>query len=107
MKVLRPRDMRFFGYRAWARDKIRFRLVRDAAGQLKAAFDACQRCYIFRKGYVRSGGDPACRYGGNHYRLEAVESGLTSCVPVKLPIQAVGQTVNIKPADLERARGLF
>jgi len=36
-----------------------------------------------------------------------MESGLALCVPVKLPFQMTGHTVNIKPADLERERGLF
>jgi hypothetical protein len=36
-----------------------------------------------------------------------MEAGLASCVPVKLPFKIAGHIVNIKPADLESARGLF
>lgn len=54
-----------------------------------------------------SDGNLLCRYCGNRYRLETKESGLASCVPVKLPIQIQGQTVIIKSTDLERDRGLF
>jgi uncharacterized membrane protein len=104
---LRPGNVRFFEYRDRAGDEIRFLLARDARGRIKAAFDACQRCYMYRKGYVSSRGDLVCRFCGNRYKLEAMESGLASCVPKKLPFQMTGHTVNIKPADLERGRGLF
>src|SRR5208282_1896756 len=104
---LRWGDVRFFTYRDRAGDQIRFLLARDSTGRIKGAIDACQRCYMYHKGYASSGGDLVCRYCGNRYKLEAVEAGLASCVPVKLPFQMTGHTVNIKPADLERERGLF
>ncbi len=100
-------DIRFFAYRDRAGDQIRFLLARDSTGRIKGAIDACQSCSRYRKGYVSSRGDLVCRYCGNRYKLEAMESGLASCVPVKLPFQMTGQTVTIKPADLERERGLF
>ncbi|MGC1969427.1 MAG: Fe-S-containing protein, partial [Candidatus Acidiferrales bacterium] len=62
---------------------------------------------MYRKGYLSSRGNLVCRYCGNRYKLEAMESGLASCVPVKLPMQVSGHTVKIKPEDLERERGLF
>jgi uncharacterized membrane protein len=104
---LRPGDVRFFTYRDRAGAQIRFLLARDATGRLKATLDACQRCYMYHKGYVSSRGGLLCRFCGNRYKLEAMESGLASCVPVKPPFQVTGHTVNIKPADLERERGLF
>jgi len=104
---LRPGYVRFFAYRDQAGDEVRFLLARDTTGRIKAAFDACERCYIYHKGYVSSGGDLLCRFCGNRYKLEAMESGLASCVPMKLPFQMTGQTVVIKPADLERKRGMF
>ena len=100
-------EIRFFKYRDRAGDQIRFLLARDSTGRIKGAIDACQRCSTYRKGYISSRGDLVCRYCGNRYKLEAMESGLAYCVPVKLPFQMTGQTVTIKPADLERERGLF
>lgn len=104
---LRQGDVRFFAYRDRAGDQIRFLLARDATGRTKAAFDACERCYVYHKGYASSRGALFCRFCGNKYKLEAMESGLASCVPVKLPFQIAGRIVNINPADLESARGLF
>ena len=104
---LRRDDVRFFKYRDRAGDQIRFLLARDSTGRTKGALDACQRCYMYRKGYVSSRGNLVCTYCGNRYKLEAMESGIASCVPVKLPFRMTGHTVTIKPADLERERELF
>ena len=90
-----------------AGDQIRFLLARDSTGRVKGALDACRRCSMYGKGYVSSRGYLVCRYCGNRYKSEAMESGLASCVPVQLPLQVTGHTVTIKPADLERQRGLF
>lgn len=106
-KDMRPGSVRFFRYRDRTGDEVRFLLARDSAGQIKAAFDACERCYMYHKGYEHAGNFLVCRFCGNRYRLEAMEAGLASCVPVKLPIEVVGQTVKIKSADLEREHGLF
>jgi uncharacterized membrane protein len=100
-------EIHFFSYRDRAGDQIRFLLARDSTGRIKGAIDACQRCSMYRKGYASSRGDLVCRYCGNRYKLEAFESGLAYCAPVKLPFQMTGQTATIKPADLERERGLF
>lgn len=104
---LRPGGVRFFAYRGRAGEQIRFLLARDSAGRIKAAFNACERCYIYRKGYLSSGGNLVCRFCGNRYHLESMEAGLASCVPVKLPVQLLGQNAQIKAADLERERVMF
>jgi uncharacterized membrane protein len=100
-------QVRFYSYRDRAGEELRFILGRDSGGNVHAAMDACQRCYTYHKGYVSSHGYLVCKLCGNRYKLEAMESGLASCIPVKLPIQVTGQSVNIKAADLERERGLF
>ncbi len=100
-------DARFFSYRDSAGDRIRFLLARDSTGQIKGAFDACRSCSRYGVGYTCSGGSLVCGYCGNRYKLEAMETGRASCVPVKLPMQVNGNTVTIRPADLQRERGLF
>jgi uncharacterized membrane protein len=104
---LQPGSVKFYSYRDPAGAELRFLLARDSGGRLHAAMDACRRCYIYHEGYASSDGKLVCRFCGNRYKLEGLESGLASCVPVKLPIWVAGHTVNIKPADLERERGLF
>ena len=100
-------QVRFYSYRDRAGEELRFILGRDSGGKVHAAMDACQRCYTYHKGYVSSHGYLVCKLCGNRYKLDAMESGLASCVPVKLPIQVTRQSVHIKSADLKHERGLF
>ena len=100
-------QVRFYSYRGRAGEELRFILGRDSNGEVHAAMDACERCNTYHKGYISSHGYLVCKWCGNRYKLQAMESGLASCVPVKLPIQVMGQRVKIKPADLEHNQALF
>ncbi len=104
---LKSGDVKFFSYRDPAGGRIRFLLARDSNGDIHGAFDACKRCYTYHKGYYASGHELICRFCGNRYKLEAMESGLGSCVPVKLPFKASGHAVQIKAAELEQGHDLF
>lgn len=104
---LKQGDVRFYAYQDHAGDRIRFLLARDSTGQIRGALDACRRCSMYGKGYVYSHGYLVCGYCGNRYKSESMESGIASCVPIQLPLQMTGHTINIKPAYLERERGLF
>lgn len=104
---LQPDAVKFYSYQDSAGKKLRFLLARDSDSRLHAAIDACRRCYMYHEGYESSSGQIICRFCGNRYRLEAMEAGLASCVPVKLPIRIAQHTVSIDSADLEGKRGLF
>jgi len=104
---LRPGDVRFFAYKDDAGKKLRFLLARDLNGKIVGAADACEHCYLYGKGYTNSHGELICRYCGNRYKLNALGSGVASCVPAKMPFRMRGQSAEINPADLERNRGLF
>jgi len=102
-----PGEVKFFSYQDHAGEKIRFLLARDSTNRIHAAVDACKRCYTYHKGYSSSDGRLICRFCGNQYKLEAMEAGLASCVPVSLPFQMVGEAVRIATAELEREHRLF
>jgi uncharacterized membrane protein len=104
---LRPGEAKFFAYKDDAGKKLRFLLARDPNGNIVGAEDACEHCFIYGKGYRCSHGELICRYCGNRYKLNALGSGVASCVPVKMPFRMRGQTAEINPAELERNRGLF
>jgi uncharacterized membrane protein len=104
---IRPGTARFYEYRDSAGGRIRFILASDEDGHIHAALDACERCYIHHQGYAAAHGYLTCRYCGNRYKLAAMTKGVASCVPMKLRIQIVGQTVRIKTAELERHRRFF
>lgn len=100
-------QVKFYSYRDRAGEELRFILGRDSRGEVHAAMDACQRCFTYHKGYIWSHGYLICKFCGNRYKLQAMESGLASCVPLKLPIRVTRRGVNIKTVDLEHERGLF
>jgi uncharacterized membrane protein len=102
-----PGEVKFYSYRDRAGAEIRFVLARDANGTVRAAMDACQRCYTYHQGYVSSDGYLVCKLCGNRYKLHVMTSGLASCVPVKLSLKMTGRTARISTAELERNRGLF
>ena len=100
-------QVEFYSYSDRAGEELRFILGRDSNGEVHAAMDACQRCYTYHKGYIWSHGYLVCKFCGNRYKLQTMESGLGSCVPARLPVRATGRSVTIKSADLERERRLF
>lgn len=104
---LRAGEVKFFSYRADAASEIRFLLARDSDGHLQGAFDACQRCYTYRRGFRSSGGYLICRVCGNRYKLDRLTTGIATCAPGTLRYQSTGQTVQIQTSDLQGARGLF
>jgi uncharacterized membrane protein len=100
-------EVRFFEYRDPAGRKIRFLLGRDSTGQMRGAFNACQQCYMYHQGFWGPLGEIVCRYCRNRYRLEALETGRASCVPVRLPFEMKGRIAAIRRTDLERNGDLF
>jgi uncharacterized membrane protein len=106
-ETLGREQVKFYSYRDRAGEELRFILGRDSNGEVHAAMDACQRCFMYHKGYIWSHGYLLCKFCGNRYKLQAMESGLASCVPVKLPIRVTRRGVNIKSVDLEHERRLF
>jgi uncharacterized membrane protein len=103
---LQKGGIRFFSYRDEVGKEIRFILGRDDTGQVHGAFDACQQCAQYHKGYSSSRGYLVCRFCGNRYRLNSTAQ-LGSCAPIKLPVQESGSAVSIDTARLKQHRGLF
>jgi uncharacterized membrane protein len=103
-----PRNTaKFFCYRTSAGQRLRFILARDDDGKVHAVFDACSQCYRFHKGYAVSHGYLICRLCGNRYKLDHLDRGIASCVPVRLNTADRGAQVEIKIADLVKGRTLF
>ena len=99
-------SIRFYSYRDDAGKDIRFILGRDQSGQVRGAFDACQRCAQYGKGYTASNGYLVCRFCGNRYRLNS-RTGIGSCAPIELPVHEAGNTITVDTTELKRQRNLF
>jgi uncharacterized membrane protein len=99
-------EIRFFSYRDDGGRKIRFILGRDRTGKVQGAFDACQRCSQYRKGYTSSRGYLVCRFCGNRYPLNST-AGVGSCAPIKLLVHDTGKTVSVDTRQLKEHGALF
>jgi uncharacterized membrane protein len=104
---LKPGTARFYCYRDPTGQKIRFVLARALDGSLHSAFDACQQCFRFHKGYTIAQGFLICRLCGNRYKLDQMQTGVASCRPVHLKTVRHGDTVKVEVAALEKERKLF
>ena len=98
---------RDYCYRGAEGRKLRFVLARDSHGKLHTLIDACQLCYQYHHGYEISGDELICRVCGNRYRLEHLERGIASCVPIGLAHEEKGNQVTVKVSDLTAANGFF
>jgi uncharacterized membrane protein len=99
-------EIRFFSYRDDGGRQIRFILGRDRAGNVQGAFDACQQCAQYRKGYTSSRGYLVCRFCGNRYPLNS-RAGVGSCAPIKLIVHDSGKTVSVDTRQLKEHGALF
>jgi uncharacterized membrane protein len=99
-------EIRFFSYRDDGGKQIRFILGRDRAGKVQGAFDACQQCSQYRKGYTSSRGHLVCRICGNRYPLDS-RAGVGSCAPIRLIVQDSGKTVTVDTRQLKEHEALF
>ena len=96
----------FFSYRDDGGKQIRFILGRDRVGKVAGAFDACQQCSQYRKGYTSSRGYLVCRICGNRYPLVS-RAGVGSCAPIGLTVQDSGKTVTVETRQLKEHAALF
>ena len=99
-------EIRFFSYRDDGGKQIRFILGRDRVGKVAGAFDACQQCSQYRKGYTSSRGYLVCRICGNRYPLVS-RAGVGSCAPIGLTVQDSGKTVTVETRQLKEHAALF
>jgi uncharacterized membrane protein len=97
----------FFCYRDHTGARIRFILARDEHDGVHLALDACEQCGRYHLGYKAGDDEILCRYCGNRYRLNEMEKGKASCIPVKLPYAQRGDNVEIKVLDIEKRQAQF
>jgi uncharacterized membrane protein len=102
-----PGQVRFFVYRGRSGSKVRLIIARDDRGNLGATLDACERCYMYHRGYEAAHGVITCRWCGTHYKVASMTQGLSGCVPIKVPFRTYGQSIRIQTAELERQSKLF
>jgi uncharacterized membrane protein len=75
---------RYFEYKPAPNQRIRFFVVKSTDGIIRAAFDACEKCYRAKKGYVQEGNDMVCINCGLKFRTDKVNVVTGGCNPSAL-----------------------
>ena len=87
--------------------KIRFFVVKSKDGSIKTAFDACDVCYRYGKGYRQEGDYMVCNNCGNRYPIAGLgteNKNPGGCWPGYLPNIIKEGNILIKKSDLENNR---
>lgn len=97
----------FFTYVADSGVTVDFFVYRDSSGALRAALDACRKCYRWRRGYTLDGGHVVCRKCGERFDIDTLHEGRGSCAPIPLSSTGDGDTLRIPVAELEAGTSYF
>ena len=86
---------------------VRFFLVKDGAGNLHAAFDACDVCFREGKGYEQDGPNMRCVNCGMKFNTARVGDVKGGCNPSPLAFTLEGASIAIAADTLMQGARLF
>lgn len=107
LRGIAPGAGRFFTYHSVAGKPVDHLVYRDSAGAPHAVLDACRTCYRWKKGYILGRGEVLCVKCDMRFKLDALEQGTGSCVPIRLNAAQRGETLVIPVAELEAGARYF
>ena len=81
---------------------IRFFVLKSSDGVIRSAFDACDVCYLAKKGYRQAGDLMICNNCGQQFPSERINIEKGGCNPSPLERQIEGESVIITRADIEK-----
>lgn len=105
-KTFEDRQVHFYRYVTTARREVRFFVAKLPDGRIRAAFDACERCYEQRRGFRHVGNEMVCNNCGRRFPL-TTELSEDHCNPVRLDRVIDGDQILLKTASLERGARYF
>lgn len=105
-KQFRDGRAHFYRYATAGGHEVRFFVV-HTNGVVRVAFDACERCYKYHRGYRQSGDVMVCNNCGLTLPLTRVGIAHGGCNPAALDSPTDGDQILIKAASLERGVAYF
>jgi len=87
--------------------EIRFFVIMDQGGVIRAAFDACDVCYAARKGYDQKGEYMICNNCGMHFHVTRINVVKGGCNPAPLKRDYDESTVRIRTTDILKGGHYF
>jgi uncharacterized membrane protein len=89
-----------FEYKHSPNQVVRFFVVKSTDGVIRAAFDACEKCFRAKKGYVQQADDMLCINCGLKFRTDKVNVVTGGCNPSALKRTIDGPNVVIAQQDV-------
>ena len=74
---------------------------------VESYIDACQNCYLFKKGFKVKDSYIICRHCTSEYAIDTLEAGLTSCHPMPLKGELKGGEYYISLKEIKKAAKYF
>ena len=88
--------------------EINFFAVKAPDGTYKVAFDACDSCFISKKGYEQQGDKMNCKNCNQKFAIKRLGPNATGgCNPGYLTHQQAGNNITIKASDLKDGARYF
>lgn len=87
--------------------EIRFFVIMDDTGVLRAAFDACDVCYPEKKGYDQNGEYMVCNNCGQHFHIKRINVVKGGCNPAPLQRDYDANSLRINVADVMAGTAYF
>jgi len=98
---------KFFSYPSSYGNDVRFFLRRGSDGVVRAAYDTCDVCYPYKKGYYQQGDSMVCRRCGKAFPSAEINVVRGGCNPAPLERTVEGGDLVIKASDLEAGVSYF
>lgn len=86
---------------------VRFFILRSNDGTIRAAFDACDVCYMSRRGYDQVGDYMRCNNCGLTFPEDKINVVVGGCNPSPLTREIVGDNLIIKVEDIVQGKRFF
>jgi uncharacterized membrane protein len=86
---------------------VKYFVLADKKGVVRAALDACEVCYPRHLGYHQSGDSMVCNNCGKSFRSDQINVITGGCNPIPLTRSVKGSTLTISTADLQNGAQYF
>lgn len=86
---------------------IKYFVLKSSDGVIRAAFDACDVCWVSGKGYYQDGDYMICRNCGKRFASVKVNEVRGGCNPAPLERQVVGDNLVIQVKDILKGSQYF
>ena len=86
---------------------IEFFILKSKDGVVRAAFNACDVCYLSKKGYTQDGDEVVCNNCGRRFPADQINVVHGGCNPSPLDRSVEGDSLIIKVEDVVRGQEYF